>query len=133
MVKTRSATALPRFRDSVAPERAGKAARGIVVEENQHSLEAWGLVETLSREVEYSLDLVARNGILLHDFINGHASSRFSKMSLTRDQSRFAISLTCFHRSLSLRPAGCAGESLRQPTDAFDQFRWLPHLKVEAD
>src|SRR5580698_4812743 len=57
----------------MASERAGDAARDVVVEQDQQRLEAGGYVETLGGEVEYSFYLFARNRVLLDDLINGHA------------------------------------------------------------
>jgi hypothetical protein len=57
----------------VVGKRTGKAARDVVVEQYQHGLKAGRFVEAVGGEVEYGYDLLARNGVLLDDFIDGHA------------------------------------------------------------
>jgi hypothetical protein len=76
--------AQPRSCNGVADVRMGKAARGVVVEQYQHGLEARSFVETMGGEVEYGFDLFARNGILLDDFINGHAVLKVLENELNR-------------------------------------------------
>jgi len=79
----RGPATFPRLGDGVVQKCFRKATRDIIIEQNQHSLEAVR-IETVCREIEDSFNFLAGNGILLNDFVNGHSVLKVFKNELYR-------------------------------------------------
>ena len=87
---------LSSFDHNMSCKRLTKAARQVIFEQHEHGSETRFAIETLSREVQDSLDFLDGNGALLDDFFHCHAVFEVLKDELHRG-SRVAKSPRAAH------------------------------------